>query len=59
MGRGQLVLVTAKMGSAAVEIFPKGPKTSAGAEIGMHSGPVAIDLSEAQDIDSARCCKGL
>jgi hypothetical protein len=53
------VSVTAKMGSAAVEILPKGPKSSAGAEIGMHAGPVAIDLSEAQDIDGARFCKGL
>jgi hypothetical protein len=53
------VSVTAKVGSAAMKILPKGPKTSAGAEVGMHAGPVAIDLGEAQDIDGARFGKGL
>jgi hypothetical protein len=59
MRGGQLVPIATEMGSAAMEILPKGPKTSAGAEIRMHSGPVAVYLSEAQDIDGTHFGKGL
>jgi hypothetical protein len=59
MRGGRLVPIAAEMGSAAMEILPKGPKTSARAKIRMHSGPVAVDLSEAQDIDGTRFGKGL